>query len=178
MPSETMTCDNPRIFSQASNPPPAHSLFPLFPQEVRSGTVSLWSYVNSERSRFTNPLYIGRTQRHVILPVASLRRIELWTAYYVSHNPVIRPQVRRHTDRRRYHHYRMTNFRHSFVAASPIHAETVELDICTHFGLNLAGSLAANSRRSDRQTCRQTRTYEPTDGPTDRWTDGPTAEHH
>ncbi|XP_066269847.1 myotubularin-related protein 2-like isoform X3 [Branchiostoma lanceolatum] len=59
---------------------------------VRQNTVSLWSYVNDRPDEFRNPLYAAYSHQHVIFPVASLRRIELWKAYYIRWNPRMRPQ--------------------------------------------------------------------------------------
>lgn len=61
-------------------------------EEVRTKTVSLWSYVNSHLDDFINPLYGTYNKQHVIFPIASLRKIELWTAYYCRWNPRLRPQ--------------------------------------------------------------------------------------
>lgn len=61
-------------------------------EEVRAKTVSLWSYTNSQIEEFTNPLYAPYMHTHVLFPVASMRRIELWTGYYLRWNPRMRPQ--------------------------------------------------------------------------------------
>jgi myotubularin-related protein 1/2 len=61
-------------------------------EEVRSKTISLWSYVNSRSADFINPLYATHGKQHVLFPVASLRKIQLWTAYYCRWNPNLRPQ--------------------------------------------------------------------------------------
>jgi len=60
--------------------------------DVKSTTVSLWSYVNSQLVDFINPLYTQYTNKHVLFPVASLRRINLWLGYYMRWNPHMRPQ--------------------------------------------------------------------------------------
>jgi myotubularin-related protein 1/2 len=49
----------------------------------------VWS---SNIEEFLNPLYAPYYCTHVLHPVASLRRIELWTNYYVRWNPRMRPQ--------------------------------------------------------------------------------------
>ncbi|XP_022328007.2 phosphatidylinositol-3,5-bisphosphate 3-phosphatase MTMR2-like [Crassostrea virginica] len=59
---------------------------------LKQKTVSLWSFVNCQVEEFTNPLYAASLQQHVLFPVASLRRIELWTGYYCRWNPRMRPQ--------------------------------------------------------------------------------------
>ncbi|XP_061620606.1 myotubularin-related protein 2-like isoform X2 [Phyllopteryx taeniolatus] len=64
-------------------------------QEVRTRTVSLWSYINSQPEDFGNPLYVRDRQR-VLYPLASCRRLELWTNYYARWNPRMRPQVPPH----------------------------------------------------------------------------------
>ena len=65
-------------------------------QKARCRTRSLWSTVNSQLDDFTNPLYAAYVHTHVVLPVASLRRITLWTGYYCRWNPSMRPQVSCH----------------------------------------------------------------------------------
>lgn len=65
-------------------------------QAVKEGasekTQSLWSFVNCQLEEFTNPLYAAYVHTHVLFPVASLRRIHLWTGYYCRWNPRMRPQ--------------------------------------------------------------------------------------
>uniref|UniRef100_A0A3B4FXD2 Myotubularin 1 n=1 Tax=Pundamilia nyererei TaxID=303518 RepID=A0A3B4FXD2_9CICH len=60
--------------------------------EVRSKTVSLWSLVNSKVDMYLNPFYTPESGR-VLYPVASMRHLELWVAYYIRWNPRIRQQV-------------------------------------------------------------------------------------
>jgi myotubularin-related protein 1/2 len=60
--------------------------------DVRTRTVSLWSYVNSNLPKFTNPLYAQSTDIHVLFPVASVRRMLHWTAYYCRWNPFLHVQ--------------------------------------------------------------------------------------
>ena len=38
-------------------------------------------------------MYAAYHHQHVLFPVASMRRIELWTGYYIRWNPRMRPQV-------------------------------------------------------------------------------------
>lgn len=61
-------------------------------ENVRELTQSLWSLVNSEPEEYTSPLYASYPQQHVLFPVASLRRIQLWKAYYCRWNPRMRLQ--------------------------------------------------------------------------------------
>ena len=59
--------------------------------DVQGKTVSLWSYINSQKDEFTNALYAAQFDNHVIFPVASVRRLEVWTGYYLRWNPNMRP---------------------------------------------------------------------------------------
>lgn len=61
-------------------------------ENVRERTQSLWSMVNSDIEEYTNPLYASYPQQHVLFPVASLRRIQLWKGYYCRWNPRMRLQ--------------------------------------------------------------------------------------
>ncbi|CAC5385389.1 MTMR1_2 [Mytilus coruscus] len=61
-------------------------------EKLKEKTVSLWSFVNCQLEEFTNPLYASYLHKHVLFPVASMRRLELWTAYYCRWNPRMRPQ--------------------------------------------------------------------------------------
>ncbi|XP_071951278.1 phosphatidylinositol-3,5-bisphosphate 3-phosphatase MTMR2-like isoform X2 [Antedon mediterranea] len=61
-------------------------------EEVKTKTQSLWSYINSTLDEFKNPLYASYLHQHVLFPVASMRRIELWTSYYIRWNPRMKPQ--------------------------------------------------------------------------------------
>ncbi|XP_052280564.1 myotubularin-related protein 2-like [Dreissena polymorpha] len=60
--------------------------------KVKETTCSLWSYINSDIDEFRNPLYAEYLHNHVLFPVASMRRIEIWTHYYCRWNPRMRPQ--------------------------------------------------------------------------------------
>lgn len=60
--------------------------------KCKENTVSLWSFVNCQIDEFMNPLYAEYLHNHVLFPVASMRRIELWTGYYCRWNPRMRPQ--------------------------------------------------------------------------------------
>jgi myotubularin-related protein 1/2 len=60
---------------------------------VQKHTVSLWTYVNSRRELFLNPLYHSEPDRgRAIFPQASVRYMRLWTGYYCKWNPRMRPQ--------------------------------------------------------------------------------------
>ncbi|GFO25659.1 myotubularin [Plakobranchus ocellatus] len=61
-------------------------------ERVNELTVSLWSFINCQTEEFTNPLYAAHIHQHVLLPVASVRRMEVWTGYYCRWNPRMRPQ--------------------------------------------------------------------------------------
>ncbi|PWA14756.1 hypothetical protein CCH79_00014501 [Gambusia affinis] len=61
-------------------------------KEVQTKTVSLWSYINSQPSEFTNPFYLVY-ENCVLYPLLSSRHLELWTSYYARWNPRMRPQV-------------------------------------------------------------------------------------
>ncbi|XP_046852350.1 myotubularin-related protein 2-like [Xenia sp. Carnegie-2017] len=61
-------------------------------KDVRGKTESLWSYINSEKESYLNPLFAVYLHNHVLFPVASLRRLELWTSYYIRWNPRMQPQ--------------------------------------------------------------------------------------
>ncbi|CAG9110478.1 unnamed protein product [Plutella xylostella] len=66
-------------------------------EELKTKTVSLWSYINSCPQLYLNPLYWGggggggRPQA-VLVPVASLRLITLWKPLYCRWNPTMRQQ--------------------------------------------------------------------------------------
>ncbi|KAL5011392.1 hypothetical protein ScPMuIL_009943 [Solemya velum] len=61
-------------------------------ENVRDNTVSLWGYINCQIEDYYNPLYAAYVHKHVLFPVASLRRIEPWIGYYCRWNPRMRPQ--------------------------------------------------------------------------------------
>lgn len=61
-------------------------------QKVTEKTLSLWSLINSEKSKYTNPFYSKELNR-ALYPVASMRHLELWVNYYIRWNPRIRQQV-------------------------------------------------------------------------------------
>ncbi|XP_062440586.1 myotubularin isoform X3 [Rhea pennata] len=60
-------------------------------EKVTEKTLSLWSLINSEKSKFTNPFYTKELNR-ALYPVASMRHLELWVNYYIRWNPRIRQQ--------------------------------------------------------------------------------------
>lgn len=65
---------------------------------VMSNTQSLWSFVNSNRTMFLNPLFNdvdleqASSGGRVIFPETSVRYMRLWTGYYCRWNPRMRPQ--------------------------------------------------------------------------------------
>lgn len=61
-------------------------------ESIKNKTVSLWSMINSNLSDYINPLYSEQTTNHIILPVASPRRLEFWLNYYCRWNPNLKPQ--------------------------------------------------------------------------------------
>ncbi|KFP30931.1 Myotubularin [Colius striatus] len=60
-------------------------------EKVPEKTLSLWSLINSEKSKYTNPFYTKELNR-ALYPVASMRHLELWVNYYIRWNPRIRQQ--------------------------------------------------------------------------------------
>ncbi|KAF7271917.1 phosphatidylinositol-3-phosphate phosphatase isoform X1 [Rhynchophorus ferrugineus] len=62
-------------------------------EKLKENTVSLWSYTNSNLELYRNPLYWANTkQEKVLVPIASIRHIRLWKAYYCRWNPSMRTQ--------------------------------------------------------------------------------------
>uniref|UniRef100_A0A0L8FT74 Myotubularin phosphatase domain-containing protein n=2 Tax=Octopus bimaculoides TaxID=37653 RepID=A0A0L8FT74_OCTBM len=61
-------------------------------EELKTKTHSLWGYINSSVEDYLNPLYATYLDQHVLLPVASMRQLELWIGYYCRWNPCLRPQ--------------------------------------------------------------------------------------
>jgi len=61
-------------------------------KEVKKKTKSLWSHVLTHRDDYLNALYASAYQNHVILPIAALRHLELWTSYYARWNPLSKSQ--------------------------------------------------------------------------------------
>ncbi|XP_069603152.1 myotubularin isoform X1 [Ranitomeya imitator] len=60
-------------------------------EKLREKTQSLWSWINSEKSKYINPFYTKESNR-VLYPVASMRHLELWVNYYIRWNTRIRQQ--------------------------------------------------------------------------------------
>lgn len=58
--------------------------------------MSLWSYTNSQLEAYKNPLYWDECEnggrQRVLVPVASIRHIKLWKAYYCRWNLSMRTQ--------------------------------------------------------------------------------------
>lgn len=61
-------------------------------EEVKSKTISLWSFINSNIEDFCNPLYTTYHQQHVLYPATTMRHIQLWKGYYCRWNPCMRHQ--------------------------------------------------------------------------------------
>ncbi|XP_060526601.1 myotubularin-related protein 2 [Cylas formicarius] len=62
-------------------------------EKVKDTTVSLWSYTSSNLDLYRNPLYWASSQQQrVLVPIASIRHIRLWKAYYCRWNPSMRTQ--------------------------------------------------------------------------------------
>jgi myotubularin-related protein 1/2 len=62
-------------------------------EKLKEQTVSLWSYTNSQLDLYKNPLYwANNNQQRVLIPIASIRHIKLWKAYYCRWNPSMRTQ--------------------------------------------------------------------------------------
>merc|ERR1719369_2643772 len=61
--------------------------------KLKTQTQSLWSYVNSKRSLFLNPMYCEELEKEVkLFPIASIRYMKFWKGYYCRWNPRMRPQ--------------------------------------------------------------------------------------
>ncbi|XP_017769087.1 PREDICTED: myotubularin-related protein 2 isoform X2 [Nicrophorus vespilloides] len=62
-------------------------------EKLKEQTKSLWSFTNCQLDYYKNPLYWANThQQQVLIPVASLRHINLWKSYYCRWNPSMRTQ--------------------------------------------------------------------------------------
>ena len=61
-------------------------------EDLKIKTVSLWSYINANLQKFINPLYSNSSNQHVLFPVASLKKMLLWTSYYCRWNPFLNVQ--------------------------------------------------------------------------------------
>lgn len=61
-------------------------------EDLKNKTVSLWSYINTNIQKFINPLYSTTSSHHVLFPVASLKKMLLWTSYYCRWNPFLNVQ--------------------------------------------------------------------------------------
>ncbi|KAH0630837.1 hypothetical protein JD844_004127 [Phrynosoma platyrhinos] len=60
-------------------------------EKLSEKTLSLWSLINSTKSKYVNPFYTKELNR-ALYPVASMRHLELWVNYYIRWNPRIRQQ--------------------------------------------------------------------------------------
>uniref|UniRef100_F6VKN4 Myotubularin n=1 Tax=Monodelphis domestica TaxID=13616 RepID=F6VKN4_MONDO len=61
-------------------------------EKVMMKTLSLWSMINSDKGKYTNPFYTKELNR-ALYPVASMRHLELWVNYYIRWNTRMRQQV-------------------------------------------------------------------------------------
>lgn len=59
---------------------------------VYNFTESLWTYINCQKNVYTNVLYQPQMGQRALYPVASIRKLELWTNYYMQWNPRMKPQ--------------------------------------------------------------------------------------
>eukprot|EP00117_Sycon_ciliatum_P039260 scpid43474/ scgid29046/ Myotubularin-related protein 2 len=59
---------------------------------VKDATKSLWAFIAEHRDEFVNPLFSEYLHNHVLCPIVSIRRLQLWVAYYARWNPRMRPQ--------------------------------------------------------------------------------------
>ncbi|XP_036595961.1 myotubularin [Trichosurus vulpecula] len=60
-------------------------------EKVVMKTLSLWSMINSDKGKYTNPFYTKELNR-ALYPVASMRHLELWVNYYIRWNTRMRQQ--------------------------------------------------------------------------------------
>lgn len=62
--------------------------------ELPSKTKSLWDAINMNLGKYTNSFYTTDPNESpkVLYPLASLRKIALWTEYYLRWNPAIKPK--------------------------------------------------------------------------------------
>ncbi|XP_068107122.1 myotubularin isoform X2 [Hyperolius riggenbachi] len=60
-------------------------------EKLKEKTQSVWSWINSEKSKYINPFYSKELNR-VLYPVASMRHLDLWVNYYIRWNTRIRQQ--------------------------------------------------------------------------------------
>ncbi|XP_027700886.1 myotubularin isoform X1 [Vombatus ursinus] len=60
-------------------------------EKVMMKTLSLWSMINSDKGKYTNPFYAKELNR-ALYPVASMRHLELWVNYYIRWNTRMRQQ--------------------------------------------------------------------------------------
>jgi len=56
--------------------------------QVRTKTISLWSYINSNVSEYFNPHY--KTNKDILYPSSNMRKLALWQGYYLRWSMVLR----------------------------------------------------------------------------------------
>ena len=66
-------------------------------EKIKTKTISLWSFINEHQEDYRNPFYSDKEA--VLYPVASLRRICLWTNYYCRRNMSMRVEDTREKTR-------------------------------------------------------------------------------
>ncbi len=62
--------------------------------EIQKKTVSLWSYLNSARERYTNPIYhpdSSEVDEASFYPETALLRLRLWDELYLMWSPMVAP---------------------------------------------------------------------------------------
>jgi myotubularin-related protein 1/2 len=104
--------------------------------KLQTRTQSLWSFINSKRPIFLNPMYCAPLDDKVALfPVASIRYMKFWKSYYCRWNPRMRPQDSVHL-----RHAQLLSLRDQLQA---------KVDLLNRELDNKAGREGAGSRRSD-----------------------------
>lgn len=54
--------------------------------KLKKTTASLWTYINTNISKYTNPHYNSSTSKEYLYPSSDLRYLKLWSNYYLAHN--------------------------------------------------------------------------------------------
>eukprot|EP00092_Neocalanus_flemingeri_P006263 GFUD01006737.1.p1 GENE.GFUD01006737.1~~GFUD01006737.1.p1 ORF type:complete len:639 (-),score=187.44 GFUD01006737.1:255-2171(-) len=104
--------------------------------KLSTRTQSLWSFINSKRAIFLNPMYCAPLDNKVALfPVASIRYMKFWKSYYCRWNPRMRPQDSVHL-----RHAQLLSLRDQLQAKVDLLNKELE---------NKAGKEGAGSKRQD-----------------------------
>eukprot|EP00912_Choanoflagellata_sp_UC4_P002267 UC4_evm2s1434 len=53
-------------------------------EEVSTKTLSLWDYINTNRSSYRNVFYVQEDYQNQLRPLATLRKLKIWTNYYLK----------------------------------------------------------------------------------------------